>query len=45
MRRISGAYINKNIAETIIPILVKIKILLKLGYFIANNDGYDNTYI
>jgi ribosome biogenesis protein Nip4 len=45
IRRINGVYINKNIAKAVIPILVEIKILLKLGYFIANNDSRNDTYI
>jgi hypothetical protein len=27
------------------PILIKIRILLKLGYFIINNDGRNDIYI
>jgi hypothetical protein len=45
IRRINEAYINKNIAETVIPVLIKIEILLKLGYFIANNNGRNDIYI
>jgi hypothetical protein len=37
IRRINGAHIGENIAEVIIPILVEIRILLKLGNFITDN--------
>ena len=45
IRYISGAYTGENIAEAVMPILVEIEILLKLGYFIADNDGHNNIYI
>jgi hypothetical protein len=45
IRRINEAYIGENITKTIISVLIKIRILLKLGYFIANNDGRNNIYI
>jgi hypothetical protein len=45
IRRISGAYTSKNIAEAVIPILVEIRILSKLSYFIADNDARNNTCI
>jgi hypothetical protein len=45
IRRISEAYTGENIAKTVIPILLKIGILLKLGYFIADNDGRNYIYI
>jgi hypothetical protein len=45
MRRINGTYISENITKTIIPILLEIGILLKLDYFIANNDSRNDTYI
>jgi hypothetical protein len=45
IRRINEAYINKNIIEAVIPVLIKMDILLKLGYFIANNDGRNDIYI
>jgi hypothetical protein len=33
LRRIREAYFGENITKTISPILIKIKIILKLGYF------------
>jgi hypothetical protein len=45
IRRINEAYTNENIIKTVISVLIKIRILLKLGYFIANNDGRNNIYI
>jgi hypothetical protein len=45
IRRINEAYINENIVKTVIPILIKIGILLKLGYFIINNDSRNDIYI
>ena len=45
MRRISGAHTGENIAEAVMPILSEMGILPKLGYFIADNDGRNNTCI
>jgi hypothetical protein len=45
IRRINEAYTGENIAKAVIPILIKIEILLKLGYFIANNDSRNDIYI
>ena len=45
MRRIRGTYTGENIAEAVMPILLEIGILSKLGYFIANNDGRNNICI
>jgi hypothetical protein len=45
IRRINEAYTGKNITKAVIPILVKIGILPKLGYFIANNDARNDIYI
>jgi hypothetical protein len=45
MRRINGAHTSENIAEVAMPILIEIGILPKLGYFIANNNSRNNTYI
>jgi hypothetical protein len=39
IRRINEAYTGENIAKAVMLILIKIEILLKLGYFIADNDG------
>jgi hypothetical protein len=45
MRRINGAYTGENIAEAVMPILLEMRILLKLGYFIADNDSRNDTCI
>jgi hypothetical protein len=45
IRRIRGTYTGENIAKVIIPILIKIRVLPKLNYFIADNDAHNNTYI
>jgi hypothetical protein len=39
MRKIKSAHIKKNIIKIIIPVLIKIKIVLKLEFFIKNNVG------
>ena len=45
MRWIRGTYTGENITEAVIPISVEMGILLKLGYFIADNDGRNDTCI
>jgi hypothetical protein len=45
IRRINKAYTDENIIEAIMPILIEIKILLKLGYFIADNNGRNDICI
>jgi hypothetical protein len=45
IRRINKAYINENIAKAVTPVLIKMGILLKLGYFIADNDGRNDICI
>jgi hypothetical protein len=45
MRRINGAHTGENITKAVIPMLIKMGILSKLGYFIADNDSRNNTYI
>jgi hypothetical protein len=45
MRRINEAYISENITEAVMPILLKIRILSKLGYFITDNDSRNDTCI
>jgi hypothetical protein len=45
MQRINGAHTGENIAEAVMPIPVEMGILPKLGYFIANNDGRNDTCI
>jgi ribosome biogenesis protein Nip4 len=45
IRRINGAYTGENITKAVMPVLIKNGILLKLGYFIANNDARNDIYI
>ena len=39
MRRIKDAYNSENIAEIMIPMLKKMGVISRLGYFIKNNVG------
>jgi hypothetical protein len=45
LRRINGAHSGENIAEAILPILQEMGIISRLGFFIADNAGNNNTYI
>jgi hypothetical protein len=45
MRRIRGTYTGENIAEAVMPVLLEMGILLKLGYFIADNDSRNDICI
>jgi hypothetical protein len=45
MRRINRAHTGENITEAVIPVLVEMGIISKLGYFIADNDGRNDTCI
>jgi hypothetical protein len=45
MRRINGAHTGENIAEAVMPILLEMGILSKLGYFIADNDSRNDICI
>jgi hypothetical protein len=45
IRRINKAYTGENIAKAVTPVLIKMGILLKLGYFIADNDGRNDICI
>jgi hypothetical protein len=45
MRRIRGTHTGENITKAVMPILLEIGILLKLGYFIANNDARNDICI
>ena len=42
---LKGPYFRENIAEAIIAIIKTYKIISKIGYFILNNAGLNNTYI
>jgi hypothetical protein len=44
MRRVKDAYNSENITEIIIPVLEEIGIISRLGYFIEDNAGPNDTY-
>ena len=43
--RLKSPYSKENIAEAIITIIKTYKIINKIGYFVLNNAGLNNTYI
>jgi hypothetical protein len=43
MRRVKGAHTGENIAEVMIPVLVKMGVVSKLGFFIGDNVGNNDT--
>jgi hypothetical protein len=45
IRRINEAYTGENITKAVISVLIEIGIMLKLGYFIADNDARNDIYI
>ena len=45
LRRLKGPHSKENIAEAIITVVKTYKIINKIGYFILNNAGLNNTYI
>jgi hypothetical protein len=45
IRRVRGSYSGENITEVIIPVLVKIKVISKLRYFITDNASTNNIII
>jgi hypothetical protein len=45
MRRVKGSYNRKNIGEAIIPILIEIGVISKLGYFTTDNAFTNNVII
>jgi ribosome biogenesis protein Nip4 len=45
MRRVKGSYSRENITEVIIPVLVEIEIINKLGYFTTDNYCVNDTTI
>jgi hypothetical protein len=45
IRRVRDSYSEKNITEAIIPVLIKIKIINKLKYFITDNASTNNNII
>ena len=44
MRRFKGAHSGENIAEAMIPALVKIGVVSKLRFSIGDNAGNNDTY-
>jgi hypothetical protein len=45
IRRVKGSYNGENITEVIIPVLVEIRIINKLGYFTTDNASANNITI
>jgi len=43
MRRVKGAHTGENIAEVMIPVLEEMGIVSRLGYFIGDNAGPNDT--
>ena len=43
--RLKSPYFKENIAEAIITVVKTYEIIGKIGYFILNNAGLNNTYI
>jgi hypothetical protein len=37
MRKVKGAYTGENITEVIISVLIKIRVVARLGFFIRDN--------
>jgi len=45
LRRLKGPHSGENIAEAIIAVVKTYKIIDKIGYFVLDNAGSNNTYI
>ena len=45
LRHLKGPYFRENIAEAIVAVIKTYKIISKIGYFILNNAGLNNTCI
>ena len=43
MRRVKGAHTGENIAEAMIPVLVEMGVVSRLGFFVGDNAGNKNT--
>jgi hypothetical protein len=43
MRRVKGAHTGENIAEAMIPVLVEMGVVSKLGFFVGDNAGNKDT--
>jgi hypothetical protein len=41
--RVKDAYTGENIAEAIIPVLIKIRVVPRLGFFIEDNASNNDT--
>jgi hypothetical protein len=44
MRKVKGAYTEENITEAIIPVLVKIRVISRLGFFVRDNANNNDIY-
>jgi hypothetical protein len=45
LRHVRGAHSGENITEAMIPVLVEMGVVPKLGYFMADNAGNNNTAV
>jgi hypothetical protein len=45
MRRVQGAHTGENIVEAMIPILKEFNVAPRLGYYIRDNHGVNDTYL
>ena len=45
LRRLKGPYSGENITEAIVAVIKTYKIIGKIGYFVLDNAGLNNTYI
>jgi hypothetical protein len=43
MRRVKGAHTGENIAEAMIPVLVEMGVVSRLGFFVGDNAGNNDT--
>jgi len=45
LRRLKGPHSGENIIEAIVTVVKTYKIINKIGYFVLDNAGLNNTYI
>jgi len=45
LHHLKGPHSGENIAETIIAVVETYKIIDKIGYFVFDNAGSNNTYV
>jgi len=45
LRRLKGPYSGENIAEAIVAVVKTYKIINKIGYFVLDNAGLNNTCV